>query len=369
MRKLFLTMAAAFITIAVVAQEEKNETPEWLKSIKLSGYGIVDYQASDKVSDEQNSLSLRLMRLIVDGKTGDFDYRIQVQGSSNAGPGAATTSLMDLYAEWRKFDFLKVRAGQFKRAFTFENPTHPIDQGWYSYAHVVNALSGFGDRTGEKSSGGRDIGVQVSGDFLKVKGRPLLHYQVGVYNGEGINVKDKDNRKDIIGGLWVMPINGLRIGGFGWTGTRGGFEIDGKTNQSIRKNRYAISAEYNRDDWTFRAEYIHSQGWGTAKLGDNGTKIEKRKGDKADGLYAFGIVPIIKNKFHAKARYNIYRDEANWAVKKVFYEVGLDYMLTKHVKINLEYARVNEHERFDYTTMAISRNTYNFVDCQLDFRF
>ena len=67
-----------------------------------------------------------------------------------------------------------------------------------------------------KSSGGRDIGIQVSGDVLpNSNGRKLLHYQVGVYNGEGINTADKDNRKDIIGGLWVMPVKGLRIGAFG----------------------------------------------------------------------------------------------------------------------------------------------------------
>lgn len=72
---------------------------------------------------------------------------------------------MDLYTEWTRYKEFRVRVGQFKRAFTFENPTHPITQGWYSYANVINALSGFGDRSGEKSSGGRDIGIQVQGDI------------------------------------------------------------------------------------------------------------------------------------------------------------------------------------------------------------
>ena len=72
---------------------------------------------------------------------------------------------------------------------------------------MINRLSGFGDRAGEKSSGGRDIGVQLSGDILpNASGRKLLHYQVGVYNGEGINRSDKNNQKDIIGGIWVMPM-------------------------------------------------------------------------------------------------------------------------------------------------------------------
>ncbi|MBQ4188451.1 MAG: metallophosphoesterase family protein, partial [Bacteroidales bacterium] len=164
------------------------------------------------------AFNLRLARFIMDGKIGDFDWRVQIQGTNATGPGQPTVQMIDLYTEWRRFPEFKIRAGQFKRAFTFENPTNPITQGWRSYADIINKLSAFGDRTGEKSSGGRDIGIQLSGDlFPNASGRRVLHYQIGVYNGEGVNEKDKDNRKDIIGGLWVMPIKGVRIGAFGWT--------------------------------------------------------------------------------------------------------------------------------------------------------
>ena len=199
----------------VEATTEKTtvELPAWVKNIKFSGYGMLQYQGQDPEGNHSNTFNLRLARFILDGKIGDFDWRAQIQGTNVKGPGEPTVQLVDLYAEWRKYPEFKVRAGQFKRAFTFENPTHPITQGWYAYANVINALSGFGDRTGEKSSGGRDIGLQISGDVLpNASGRKLLHYQVGVYNGEGINQKDKDNKKDIIGGLWVMPIQGVRIG-------------------------------------------------------------------------------------------------------------------------------------------------------------
>ena len=263
------------------------EMPAWVKNIKFSGYGMLQYQGEDTEGAHTNTFNLRLARFILDGKIGDFDWRAQIQGTNVTGPGQPTVQLVDLYAEWRKYPEFKIRAGQFKRAFTFENPTNPITQGWYSYAMVINNLSGFGDRTGEKSSGGRDIGIQFSGDlFPNANGRRLLHYQIGVYNGEGVNEKDKDNRKDIIGGLWVMPIKGLRIGAFGWTGTRGGM-LDPMTDKtiSVEKNRYAISAEYDKDEYTFRAEYLHSQGWGAAKSGNNVRQIDYSKGDKADGWY------------------------------------------------------------------------------------
>ena len=321
------------------------EVPAWVKNIKFSGYGMLQYQGQDPEGNHSNTFNLRLARFILDGKIGDFDWRAQIQGTNLKGPGEPTVQLVDLYAEWRKYPEFKIRAGQFKRAFTFENPTHPITQGWRAYADVINNLSGFGDRTGEKSSGGRDIGIQVSGDILpNASGRKLLHYQVGVYNGEGINTKDKDNRKDIIGGIWVMPIQGLRIGAFGWTGSRAGVG---------EKNRYALSAEYDKDEYTFRAEYLHSQGYG-ANLD---------LGDKADGWYAFGIVPLIKGKLHAKARYQCYRAAKEWGSAKTSYECGLNYKFTKSLELHAEYARINDK------SMASDKHDYNMVTCELDFRF
>ena len=343
-------------------QQDKKavvEVPQWVKNIKFSGYGMLQYQGEDKEGAHTNTFNLRLARFILDGKIGDFDWRAQIQGTNVKGPGEPTVQLVDLYAEWVKHKAFRVKVGQFKRAFTYENP---ITQGWYSYAMVINNLSGFGDRTGEKSSGGRDIGIQVQGDlFPNAAGRRLFHYQLGVYNGEGINEKDKDNRKDIIGGAWVMPIKGLRIGAFGWTGSRGGMldPVTG-TKRSVEKNRYAISAEYDKDEWTFRTEYIHSQGWGAAKAANNVREIDYSKGDKADGWYAFGIVPVIKSKLHAKARYNLYRQSKEWSTSKTMYEVGVNYFFTKNLQLNMEYARVNERATHD---------SYNFVDVELDFRF
>ncbi len=316
------------------------ELPQWVKDIKFSGYGMLQYQGHDG-AEAANTFNIRLLRLMLDGKVGDVAWRVQLQGSGSS------AYLVDLYAEWQKYRALRLKAGQFKRAFTFENPENPIDQGFYSYALIINNLVGYGDRTGEKSSGGRDMGVQLQGDLLpNPAGRCLLHYQIGVYNGEGINAKDADNRKDIIGGVWLMPIEGLRIGAFGWTGSRAGVGA---------KNRYALSAEYKRKGWVLRSEYVHSQGAAAP-----GTSW----GDKADGLYAFVVAPVIPGKLYAKARYNMYRVDKTWDSSKTMYEAGLNYVFNKHLLLHTEYARVN-----DRTTGQPDRHNYNFVDCQLNIRF
>ena len=349
--------------VQVTTEKATVEVPAWVNNIKFSGYGMLQYQGQDPEGNHSNTFNLRLARFILDGKIGDFDWRAQIQGTNATGPGQPTVQLVDLYAEWRKHPEFKIRAGQFKRAFTFENPTHPITQGWRGYADVINKLSAFGDRTGEKSSGGRDIGIQFAGDlFPNANGRRLFHYQVGIYNGEGVNQKDMDNRKDIIAGAWIMPIKGVRIGAFGWTGSRGGM-LDPITGEkrSIDKNRYCFSAEYDLNEYTFRAEYIHSQGWGAASPGNNVREIDYSKGDKADGWYVFGIVPIVKSKLHAKARYQTYRNQKGWATSVNQVECGLNYFFTKNLELHLEYSHVNDRN--------LAKHNYNLIDAELDFRF
>jgi hypothetical protein len=360
-----LTAEEVAILEAMEATQEKAtiELPAWVKNIKFSGYGMLQYQGEDKENAHTNTFNLRLARFILDGKIGDFDWRAQIQGTNATGPGQPTVQLVDLYAEWRKYPEFKIRAGQFKRAFTYENPTHPITQGWRGYADVINKLSAFGDRTGERSSGGRDIGIQFSGDlFPNANGRRLFHYQIGIYNGEGVNQKDMDNRKDIIAGAWVMPIKGLRIGAFGWVGSRGGM-LDPLTNEtrSVEKNRYCLSAEYSVDEYMFRAEYIHSQGWGAKSPGNNVREICYENGDKADGWYVFGIVPLIKGKLHAKARYQTYRNQKSWSTSVNQLECGLNYFFTKNLELHMEYSHVNDR--------SLAKHNYNLIDVELDFRF
>ena len=276
-----------------------------------------------------------------------------------------------------------VKAGQFKRPFTFENPMHPIDQGFLGYSQNVNALAGFSDRAGAQASNGRDIGVQIQGDFLKnANGRELLHYQVGVFNGQGINTGDVDQQKDLIGGVWVMPIKGMRIGAFGWTGSyarKGTWkEIDRRvqddpveithTNdvRKLQQRRWAVSAEYKVNDWTLRSEYIHSTGKAfktrNQKAGDTSDcTINDAIGDKADGVYALAIAPVVKKKLYAKARYDMYRSTAEWSSAKTMYEVGLNYLIHKNLQINAEWAFVNDR--------TLNKHNYNIADIELDFRF
>ena len=365
-------LMASMILLPAIAQSNGNN-PVFTKP-KFSGFAMATYQATFQDEGNSNSFDVKLVRLAVEGRIlNDFYYKIQGQINGNTTTMGSSPRLVDYFMEWQKLDYLKVRLGQFKRPFTFENPMNPIDQGFMSYSQPVSKLSGFSDRTGEHSSNGRDIGLQVQGDFLKNSdGRNLLHYQVGVFNGQGINVKDVDERKDIIGGAWVMPISGMRLGAFGWEGSYAR-KSAGQT-VSLRQHRYALSAEYKKGDLQLRTEYIHSTGLGfattyqkTADANDATIKTYTDKGgnevanNKADGIYALAIVPVVKDKLMAKARYDLYRPTASSVAAKTNYEVGLNYRFCKYLEVQSEYCLT--HDR------ALADPDYSTVFLQVSIRY
>lgn len=356
------------------SQKDGEKKPPIFTKPKFSGYAIGSYQATFQEGNNSNTFNVRIVRVSLEGKIlNEIYYKVQGQINGNTSTLGSSPRLVDYFMEWQRFDFFKVKFGQFKRPFTFENPMHPLDQGFMSYSQPISKLSGFSDRTGEHASNGRDIGLQFQGDFLKNKsGRYLLHYQVGVFNGQGINVTDVDKKKDIIGGVWVMPVAGLRIGAFGWEGSyarKSGGEV-----LSLNKHRYALSAEYKKADLQLRAEYIHSTGYGFAttyqKPGDSNDLTIKTYTDrdgneiaanKADGFYALAIVPVYRDKLMVKGRYDLYRPSATWLHAKTNYEIGLNFRFCKYFEIQSEYVFTNDR--------SLAKHNYSSVYVQVSVRY
>lgn len=386
----------ALTTVSASAQKKQTiELPSWLSNVKLSGYGMTQYQYSGQKNAESNSFNIRMGRIALEGRIAeDFYWKTQIQFNGNTSNLGASPRMVDLFAEWQKYDYFKVKVGQFKNPFTFENPMHPIDQGFMGYSQNVSKLAGFSDRAGEHASNGRDIGLQLQGDFLKnANGRNLLHYQIGVFNGQGINTKDVDNQKNVIGGVWVMPVSGMRIGAFGWTGSyarKGNWteivadptssvtpdatkEIT-HTNEvrSLNQNRYAFSFEYKKDGWTVRSEYIHSTGKAFAKsitnFNDANAKdcsLNEKIGDKAQGVYGLVIAPLAQlpknSRIDIKARYDMYQPNGKSNMQKTQYEAGLNFHIGKRISILTEYALVNDK--------TLTKHNYSMADAEVCFRF
>lgn len=392
MKKEIVMMLMAVTSLTANAQKKQAiELPSWLSNVKLSGYGMLQYQYSGQKNAESNSFNVRMGRISLEGRIAkDFYWKTQLQFNGNTSNLGNSPRMVDLFAEWQKYSYFKVKIGQFKNPFTFENPMNPIDQGFMSYSQNVSKLAGFSERAGEHASNGRDIGLQFQGDFLKnAHNRNLLHYQIGIFNGQGINTKDVDQQKNIIGGVWIMPIAGMRIGAFGWTGSyaRKGTWKDNEHGQTVivgevtanysgirklNQNRYAFSFEYKKDGWIVRSEYIHSTGMAFAKSltnhGDANSKdcnLNASIGNKAQGVYGLAIAPIAKlpkgNQIDVKARYDMYQPNGHMDMMKTQYEAGLNFHIGKNFTILTEFALINDR--------SLQKHNYSMADAEVCFRF
>lgn len=343
-----LTVMCSLGQVAKAQLPKLKDTPI---TAKLGGYIVGDYSYyTDEAVNKTAGFNLRYARVYVNGTVAkDFKYRLQAEMAGAPGVNKGPR-VIDAYAEWVKYSWLNVRFGQMKRAFTFENPYNPWTVGFGSYAQIITKLAGMNDRCGEHASGGRDLGLMLQGDLFPVGSdeHNLLHYQVGVYNGQGINHKDANNNKDIIGGLWLSPFKNLQIGAFGWKGKYTGTD---KADQitTVDRDRMAFGVKYE-GDWTARAEYITSKGKSVSNAS---------LGNEADGWYAAVGVPV-GDQFKIYGKWDVYRDDKTSATQKSLYGIALNYWLDKNLLLQGGYNFCDDN--------ALDK-TYHMLQMQVYVRF
>lgn len=336
---------------AMQAQTAKAEELKYGRAVtgfvsapKFGGYVIGRYQYSDQYGKKGGAgFNQRLVRFYVDGTIlKHFAYRIQVQTNNDS------FHMKDFFVEWKRYGFFKIKAGQFKRAFGFENPMNPWDISTGDYSLMTKYLTGHSDYLGAdvkgSANGGRDIGIQVQGDFLPVgkDNHMLFHYQVMVSNGTGINTSDTDGKKDITATLQVQPIKGLFIGAFGWKGT---FDATDSTGKKVNhsRNRYAFGAKYDNSGYVFRSEYAHGQ----SDLGN------------CEAFYAVAGAPL-NDWFKVSAQYQWANNEMK-GQKQTILSVIPEFQIHKNLKLQLQYNFNNNNYG--------SEKHFNELWAELYFRF
>lgn len=350
MNKTFLlALVATVLSLPSVAQE--SETPallgrkltDYASTPKVGGYFIGKYAYSDQAGAHGgDGFSQRFIRVYVDGSIlGDFKYRVQAQVNNSS------MHMKDYFVEWAHWKELAVKVGQYKRAFTFENPYNPWDVGTGDYSQAARQLAGIGDKDGDVVNGGRDQGIQLSGDLLPSRkdGHRFVHYQLQVMNGQGINAADRDGRKDFIGTVQVQPVKDLYVGLFGWTGN-----YTSAASVSTDRNRWAAAVKYEHNDWAARAEYAHAQGL-----------LANYKGEgKADAWYATLGVPCTP-WLKVYGKYDAYRPTKSWRTAKSIYSLAPNVQLHKNLLMQVQYNHV--HDR------SLVHKDYNELWAELYVRF
>ena len=351
MKKLFFAVIAACLTIPALAQDVEygRNVSDFAGTPKFGGYAIGKYTYSDQAGQNGgNGFSQRLVRAYVDGTIlNDFKYRVQVQVNN------ASFHMKDYFVEWAHWKEFSVKVGQYKRAFLFENPYNPWNVGFGDYSQVTKKFAGMGDYNGEGSSmGGRDQGIQIQGDLLPMGdgGFRLIHYQLQLMNGQGINTADANSTKDVIGTLQVQPIKDLYIGAFGW---KGNYTANGVT---VDRNRWALAAKYEHNDWSARAEYVNSKGHKISEIQADGTFSGA---GKADGWYAAVGVPCT-DWLKVYAKYDVYREQASKETARTMYSIAPNMQIHKNLMFQLQYNFVDD---------APTSSHWNEIWAEFYFRF
>lgn len=321
MKKILIAAMTALVVGNACADNlsDNIEAPKYGRKItdyvsvpKFGGYLVGSYKYSDQDGAKGGpGFDCRYVRLYVDGTIlKDFKYRIQLE--MNGSP-----HLKDFFVDWQHWKEFGVKLGQYKRCFTFENPYNPWDVGSGDYSQLTKKFSGMGDHTGEKSMGGRDLGIQVHGDAFPISEdkHRLLHYELGIYNGQGINAKDKNGRKDFIGTIQFQPIKNLYIGGFYWNGNTVLEENGAEVTKD--RNRWGVGAKYETTEWSARAEYARDK-------------------DKADAWYATVGIPCTP-WLKTYLKYDVYRSGGNADSMKSIYSIIPNFQLHKNLLIQLQY--------------------------------
>lgn len=239
-------------------------------------------------------------------------------------------NMQEYYLEYRPLTEIKVRAGQFKKEFSMENPMSPtVLESIGPMSQGVFWLNGFDPLI--NNACGRDIGIMVYGDLFNNK----LRYAFEVVNGGQINSTDKNTQKDVIGKLEYKPIPNLRFSLSGQLGH--GYAV----KNSVYNNTVKEGQTYRSDRWAFGVEYK------TKKAGTNyndkrcATFRSEILGGRDGGVHSYGAylstaIPVYK-RLDVVGMVDFFNKNVEAGYQQTNLMAGIQYWMHTKCRIQLQY--------------------------------
>ena len=344
MKRIFRTIVGMMllsIPLCVSAQDNLQQQVDNLQGKvdrmpKFSGFVQGMYQANLNYEGEliDNTLRMRRVRMSIDGTlVKGLTYKIQ-------GDFTRSPMLVDAYLKYKPCNEFAIQVGQFKIPFSIESPINPLNLEIFDYGESVKGLTGYSDVCGVGSLG-RDLGIMATGSLFPVETQNgdkfgIVDYSLGVFNGNGANQLDNNNRKDIVGRLEVHPgLKDLTLSGSYYYG-----KYTKDDNVNCTRNRWAAGAQYNDGNLVIRGEYI------SGTTGVAHTVIPEDLGYfNSNGYYGVigynfqageqKIMPVLRYEHFTKDA-SIAKGGTNW------YTVGINYWPLKSVNFKLDYSLVQK---------------------------
>lgn len=316
---LLLLLATGFSA----AQEKgnKNTVNNVVNTLKerltVEGYAQLGYTYEDEADTKTNTFDIKRAILMVRGKITDHWTAYFMYSFAN------TSKVLEAYTEYQFLPELTVRVGQFKTMFTFENPLSPcVLELINCNSQATNYLSGYdGSDPLYGSHSGRDLGLMVYGDLFN----KLFTYHLAVMNGQGINKKDGNNQKDIVGSLQAHPLQWLTIGGSfvkgkGHAIATSAVNPDIKVGDNYDRNRWAASLKLQFKPIDIRTEYLY---------GKDGHV-------RSDGYYLTASIHVLP-KFDIIASYDYFNRNKTLKDKQTNYVAGVQWWFYPKCRLQLQY--------------------------------
>jgi predicted porin len=233
-------------------------------------------------------------------------------------------SLTEIYTEYKLLPGLSARLGQFKTPYTIENLLSPTSVELINcYSQSTNYLAGV-DNSDKLfgGSGGRDMGLMFYGDLFD----KLVDYKLALMNGQGINIKDQNKNKDIVGSLMVNPLKWLSIGSSFIKGKGSAVAVSNVNSniavgESYTRNRWSVGAVIETNPVSLRSEYLS---------GKDGA-IE------SDGFYTMLSYHFLPKKFDVIASYDYINRDKLSDYKQTNYIAGVQYWFYPRCRLQLQY--------------------------------
>ena len=358
--RIFAGMLLLAIPLCINAQNDVQQQVNELKGKvdrmpKISGFVqgmyLANFDKDCKLID--NTLRMRRVRMSVEGNLAKgLTYKIQ-------GDFSRSPMLVDAFLKYKPCNEFAIQIGQFKTPFSIESPINPVNLEIFDYGEVIQKLVGYSDVCGVGALG-RDLGVMATGSLFPVETQNgnkfgIVDYSLGVFNGNGANQLDNNNRKDVVGRLDVHPgLKNLTLSGSYYYGK---YKKD-ETNQGAR-NRWAAGIQYNDGDFVIRAEYLNGlTGYQVAAFNDSipvldeqGNQVFTEALRNSKGYYAvagynfkFGkegheqkLMPVLRYEHFEPG------DMAPEVFGSTnFYTAGINYWPHKSVNFKLDYSLVQK---------------------------
>lgn len=335
MKHFIFTLLAVLLSNAAFAQNQ--ETPNEVKlttdksnphpvniafgqtKLSLFGYAQSTYAVENKNHETTNGFEVQriilMSQLDINKRLGFF-----IMYDFNSAK---------LHEYWAKYTFapgLEIRIGQMKQPFTLENLMPPTLLSVVRMNQSVAYLAGI---AGDPCFGnwvGRDAGIMLTGFLLPHNGRHLLQYNLGVFNGAGMNQKENNSQKDVIGMLNYMPTKDITLSSSFILGT-GHALVDSpygafKAGDNYKRNRWSAGVEAKTKPAYLRGEWLQ---------GNDG-------GIHSRGGYADAEIHVAK-KLDIIADYNYLQKNNDIKASTTHtYTGGLQYWLYKQCRIQTEFS-------------------------------